>query len=199
MDELLKSIRVVNSTNTFNFGRELSRAEFLSVAQKGINTVYYPQKFHAIIARIRIDGDATETVTALIFRSGKLVLTGARSWASAEAASRKICRQINSCLSKNPIGIFDLKLRNVVATGTFPLRLAIEKFYSEWRVEKSKFGNITVRYDPTIFTGLRVVAHTEFTAIFFIGGKFIVTGLKSFEGISDKIINLCNILMNFKR
>ena len=62
-----------------------------------------------------------------------------------------------------------------------------------------KFGNITVRYDPTIFTGLRVVAHTEFTAIFFIGGKFIVTGLKSFEGISDKIINLCKILMNFKR
>jgi transcription initiation factor TFIID TATA-box-binding protein len=201
MNSVLISIRVVNSTNTFNLGRPLSREEFLYIAKNGVNTVYDPRRFHAIIARTRV-GDANETVTALIFTSGKVVLTGARSMASAHAAGQNFCHLINLCLSKiakNPVCSMDFMLRNVVGTGTFPFRLSIEKFYLRWREERENFDNLMVRYDPTIFTGLRIVVPQEFTAIFFISGKFIVTGLKAFEDIGDKIKKLCELFMNFKR
>jgi TATA-box binding protein (TBP) (component of TFIID and TFIIIB) len=199
-------IRVVNSTHTFNFGRTLTRPEFLLIAKNGVNSVYNPKKFHAIFLRVRCE-DEHSTVTSLIFTSGKVILTGAKSPKGALFAGAKICAQVNAIFSKwfmkrrrDPIKVCDMKLRNVVASGTFPFRLAIERFYLQWRGNRQKYGSIitTLRFDPTIFTGLRVVT-PQFTTIIFISGKFIVTGLKSFEKIPQKFQMVHDLISFYKR
>lgn len=53
------------------------------------NSEYNPSRFHGIVMRIR-----DPRCTALVFRSGKLICTGARNEADANLGSRKFARII---------------------------------------------------------------------------------------------------------
>ncbi len=76
------------------------------------------QRFSAVIMRIR-----EPKATALIFSSGKMVITGAKSEENAQTASRKFA----SVLSKLefPVKLTDFKIQNMVGSCDvkFPIRL----------------------------------------------------------------------------
>lgn len=59
------------------------------IAWKGRNTEYNPNRFAAVVMRLR-----EPKTTALVFRSGKMVVTGAKSEEESNTASRKYARII---------------------------------------------------------------------------------------------------------
>lgn len=59
------------------------------IALKARNTEYKPTRFSAVVMRIR-----EPLTTALIFKSGKMVVTGARTEHESQLAARKFARII---------------------------------------------------------------------------------------------------------
>ena len=78
-----------NSTVTFWLGLRFMPAQYLAMARNGHCTEYAPKRFHAIVMRVRMEnsggGDGgggkeehQTTATALVFATGRVVLTGGR-------------------------------------------------------------------------------------------------------------------------
>ncbi|KAI3419796.1 hypothetical protein GPALN_004228 [Globodera pallida] len=153
---------VQNSTATFtlfpnDFG-QFSRDQFLAIARHGCCTEYAPWRFHAIVLRVRLaaqqtpdggGGMATRTATALLFRSGRVVLTGVRGQhhhglrQALCSAARRVCRRVRAALRASRfcqyatlLGVHQLTTRNLVSTLHVTHRLAVERLYSalcRWR------------------------------------------------------------------
>jgi TATA-box binding protein (TBP) (component of TFIID and TFIIIB) len=180
----------------------LRHAEFLRIARNGINSVYDPKKFHAIIIRCRIAAAAASSVTGLVFQCGKVILTGAKSHREAKMACMKICKMVNRILAmdiatSSKLMPHSFMLRNAVASSKFPSSINLLALYYHLKGAIT-YGKwlIKVRYDPSIFSGLRVSTN-QFTSTLFASGKFIVTGLKSFSSIDEKFENLSTVVTKF--
>lgn len=103
------------------------------------NSEYNPQRFHGVVMRIR-----EPRCTALIFRSGKLVCTGARNEISANLAARKFARIIQKL--GHSVKFMDFKIQNLVATVDlrFPIRLeSLNQMHGQF-----------TSYEPELFPGL---------------------------------------------
>ena len=89
-----------------------------TIAMHARNAEYNPKRFAAVIMRIR-----DPKTTALIFRSGKMVVTGAKSEADARTAARKYARIIQKL--DFPARFADFKIQNMVGSCDvkFPIRL----------------------------------------------------------------------------
>lgn len=183
-------VNAVNSTCTFYLGGAFSNAEFLTIARNGVNSIYDPRKFHAIIIRARVSPQIT--VTMLVFKNGKVIMTGARRMEQCVRAAYRLSRQVNSILCATNFQVSELNLRNVVYSGGTKHRVKIDNLSKFLR--DNKWYKCT--YDPTIFPGVRVKS-PMFTATIFASGKFILSGLQSFA-VDRKIFQyLFDILSNF--
>jgi transcription initiation factor TFIID TATA-box-binding protein len=109
------------------------------VARQMRNVEYNPRRFNACICRIRRPVRAT----ALIFRTGKVVLTGAKT----EADSRLACRKIARVLQK--VGYTttfeEYKVQNLVASTACEFTVRLETLVLRHR----NFAS----YEPEIFPG----------------------------------------------
>mmetsp|Transcript_8711 Transcript_8711/g.29071 ORF Transcript_8711/g.29071 Transcript_8711/m.29071 type:complete len:166 (-) Transcript_8711:436-933(-) len=103
------------------------------------NAEYNPKRFAAVIMRIR-----EPKTTALIFASGKMVCTGAKSEESARLASRKFARIIQKLGFSAKFTEF--KIQNIV--GSCDVRFPI-------RLEKLAYAHQNYcSYEPELFPGL---------------------------------------------
>lgn len=75
-----------NCVSTVNLGCELN---LQNINFRTRNSEYNPSRFHGVVMRIR-----EPRCTALIFKSGKLVCTGARNEEFANLGTRKFARII---------------------------------------------------------------------------------------------------------
>lgn len=80
---------VHNVVATATLGMKL---DLKTIALKANNAEYKPKRFSAVILRIR-----DPKTTALIFASGKMVLTGAKDETSAKTAAKKHLKTIQKC------------------------------------------------------------------------------------------------------
>lgn len=69
-----------------------TRVDLDKITQTARNAEYNPKRFQAVIMRIR-----EPRTTALIFASGKMIITGARSEEAASIAAKKV-RSLCPCL-----------------------------------------------------------------------------------------------------
>lgn len=76
--------QIQNVVATTNLGVSL---ELKTIAMQARNAEYNPKRFAAVVMRIR-----EPKTTALIFSSGKIVVTGAKSEDASKLASRKYAR-----------------------------------------------------------------------------------------------------------
>ena len=74
---------IQNVVATVNVGCKL---DLKKIAMGSRNSEYNPRRFSAVISRIR-----DPRATALIFASGKIVITGARTEEDAQRAARRVC------------------------------------------------------------------------------------------------------------
>lgn len=171
-----------NIVSTVNLGCKL---DLKKIALHARNAEYNPKRFAAVIMRIR-----DPRTTALVFSSGKMVCTGAKSEALSRLAARKYARIIQKL--GFPAKFTEFKIQNMVGSCDvkFPIRL-------EGLVHKhSQFSS----YEPELFPGLIYrMLKPRIVLLIFVSGKVVLTGAKERQEIMDAFNNIYPILKKFKK
>ncbi len=117
----------------------------------------------------------------LIFSSGKMVCTGARSERLAKRAVMKVAEELKS----NGIVIVgkpDIQVQNIVASGDLSGRIDLEK---------TTYALKRTMYEPEQFPGLIYRMDSPRTVmLLFASGKFVCTGAKSESEVHEAVKNL---------
>ncbi|KAL6772197.1 hypothetical protein ACKKBG_A29340 [Auxenochlorella protothecoides x Auxenochlorella symbiontica] len=161
------------------------KLDLKDIALRARNAEYNPKRFAAVIMRIR-----EPKSTALIFASGKMVCTGAKSEQESRLAARKYARILQKL--ENPVIFKEFKIQNMVGSCDvrFPIRL--EGLASSHSVFCS--------YEPELFPGLiyRMV-DPKIVLLIFVSGKVVLTGAKRREEIYQAFENIYPVLKEFKK
>lgn len=161
-------LRMQNIMATCNL---CTRVDLNKVTQTARNAEYNPKRFQAVIMRIR-----EPRTTALIFASGKMIVTGARDIQDAEHASKKYVAIINKC--GFPQAVFrEFKVQNITASCDvgFPIKIEALCYANQ--------GHAT--YEPELFPGLIYrMTDPKVTMICFVSGKIVLTGARSQEALT---------------
>lgn len=171
-----------NIVSTVNLGCKL---DLKKIAIHARNAEYNPKRFAAVIMRIR-----EPRTTALIFSSGKMVCTGAKSEDDSRLAARKYARIIQKL--GFPAKFLDFKIQNMVGSCDvrFPIRL------EGLVLTHGQFSS----YEPELFPGLiyRMVK-PRIVLLIFVSGKVVLTGAKVRQEIYEAFDNIYPILKSFKK
>ncbi|GLH13320.1 TATA-box-binding protein [Gryllus bimaculatus] len=146
---------------------------------------YNPARFSGVVMRIR-----EPHTTALIFRSGKMVVTGAKTEGEAHLASRKYARIIQKLGFS--VRFMDFKIQNIV--GTFDVKFPI-------RVEDlNQVHGQFCRYEPELFPGLiyRMVK-PRVVLLIFVNGKIVLTGARNRTELREALQIMYPVLKSFKK
>jgi len=161
------------------------RLDLKTIALHARNAEYNPKRFAAVIMRIR-----DPKTTALIFASGKMVVTGAKSEDDSKLASRKYARIIQK-LGFNA-KFTDFKIQNIVGSCDvkFPIRL---------EGLASKHHNFS-SYEPELFPGLIYrMMKPKIVLLIFVSGKIVLTGAKVREEIYQAFELIYPVLSDFRK
>ncbi|PWN87064.1 TBP-domain-containing protein [Acaromyces ingoldii] len=161
------------------------RLDLKTIALHARNAEYNPKRFAAVIMRIR-----EPKTTALIFASGKMVVTGAKSEDDSRLASRKYARIIQKLGFEARFSEF--KIQNIV--GSCDVRFPI-------RLEGLAYSHgIYSSYEPELFPGLiyRMVK-PKVVLLIFVSGKIVLTGAKVREEIYQAFNLILPVLAEFKK
>jgi len=155
------------------------------IALQARNAEYNPKRFAAVIMRIR-----EPRTTALIFSSGKMVCTGAKSEEDSRMAARKYARIVQKLGFQAKFR--DFKIQNMV--GSCDVRFAIR--LEGLVLTHQQFSS----YEPELFPGLiyRMVK-PKVVLLIFVSGKVVLTGAKVRSEIYEAFDNIHPILKNFKK
>jgi len=156
-----------------------------TIAMHARNAEYNPKRFAAVIMRIR-----DPKTTALIFRSGKMVVTGAKSEEAARTGARKYARIIQKL--DFPARFADFKIQNMVGSCDvkFPIRLEGLAY------KHSHYSS----YEPELFPGLiyRMV-QPKIVLLIFVSGKVVLTGGKLRKEIYAAFEQIYPVLQEFRK
>ncbi|KAG6899494.1 TATA-binding protein [Termitomyces sp. T159_Od127] len=161
------------------------RLDLKTIALHARNAEYNPKRFAAVIMRIR-----DPKTTALIFASGKMVVTGAKSEDDSRLASRKYARIVQKLGFVAKFSEF--KIQNIVGSCDvkFPIRLE-GLAYSH-----GQFSS----YEPELFPGLiyRMIK-PKVVLLIFVSGKIVLTGAKVREEIYTAFNTIYTVLCEFRK
>lgn len=174
--------KLQNIVSTVNLGCKL---DLKRIALHARNAEYNPKRFAAVIMRIR-----EPRTTALIFSSGKMVCTGAKSEEESRLAARKYARIVQKLGFEAKF--LDFKIQNMVGSCDvkFPIRL------EGLVLTHSQFSS----YEPELFPGLiyRMVK-PRIVLLIFVSGKVVLTGAKVRNEILEAFENIYPILKGFRK
>ncbi len=167
------SIKIENIVATVTLDQTLD----LYAIERSIPTVEYnPDQFPGLIFRLD-----TPKVTALIFKSGKMVVTGAKSTLELIRAVKKIIRT----LRKKGIVITGkpkIQIQNIVASANL---------YVEVNLEKAAFLLEDNMYEPEQFPGLIYrMSDPQVVLLIFSSGKMVITGAKSEDEVREAVYKI---------
>ena len=171
--------KLQNIVSTANLGCELKLRE---IALQAKNAEYNPKRFAAVIMRIK-----EPKTTALIFSSGKMVCTGAKSEDDSRKASRKYAKVIKSLGFK--VEFKDFKVQNIVGSCDIKFQIHLNKLNGILakvapKESQNKSQKIKCHYEPEVFPGLIYhMVRPEIVLLIFVSGKIVLTGAKQKEEI----------------
>ena len=157
----------------------------LNAVVKGYpGVVYRPEEFPGLVFRIKRPKTAT-----LIFGSGKMVCTGAKSETEAKRAVMKVIKE----LKKGGIIIIskpELKVQNIVASGGLGCMIDLEK---------AAYSLGHAMYEPEQFPGLIYrMEEPKVVILLFASGKLVCTGAKKEQDVYVAVNNLHSILQEYE-
>lgn len=171
-----------NIVSTVNLACTL---DLKKIALYARNAEYNPKRFAAVIMRIR-----SPRTTALIFSSGKMVCTGAKSEDHSRLAARKYARIIQKLGFSAKF--MDFKIQNIVGSIDVGFSIRLECFHTC----HSQFCS----YEPELFPGLIYRLHEpKVVLLIFVSGKVVITGAKLRTEINEAFDKIYPILKNFKK
>jgi len=149
----------------------------LNAVVKGYPGVEYrPEQFPGLVFRLKRPKTAT-----LIFNSGKMVCTGAKSEKEARGAVMKVIRE----LKKSGIVIVgkpELKIQNIVASANLSGTIDLEK---------SAYTLGRTMYEPEQFPGLIYrMDDPKVVILLFASGKLVCTGAKKEDDVYSAVEKL---------
>ncbi|XP_037610179.1 TATA-box-binding protein-like isoform X6 [Sebastes umbrosus] len=170
--------RIQNVVSTVDLGCTL---DLHFIARKAWNVEYKPQVYQGLIMRIR-----EPRATALIYKSGKVVCTGARSAEQSRLAARKFGRIVLKV--GFPVHFRNFKICNMMAScRTFPVQLE----------------NLALRepcsYEPELFPGLFYKGVAGISVRINASGKVSFIGGRSEAEILRAFDVVCLILSRYRR
>jgi len=172
-----------NIVSTVNLDCKL---DLKKIALHARNAEYNPKRFAAVIMRIR-----EPRTTALIFSSGKMVCTGAKSENESRLAARKYARVIQKL--GFPAKFIDFTIQNMVGSVDVKFPIRLENLVM---TEHGQFSS----YEPELFPGLiyRMV-EPRIVLLIFVSGKVVLTGAKVRSEIDTAFTRIYPILKQFKK
>lgn len=174
---------IQNVVSTAFLGRTI---DLNFVANNAANIEYNTKNFVAAIIRLR-----NPRVTTLIFKSGRMVCTGAKTIEENKKGARRVARIIQKICKSKKITFKNYIVQNIV--GSFKVDYKIDLI--AFNCTKQSF------YDPHIFPGLkfRPFNTSNSTILIFISGKVIITGVKEIKQLYEIRDYMVRILLKFKR
>lgn len=176
-----KSISVVNIVISSSLEQDIPLEKMAATFS---NTEYNPEQFPGLVIRIK-----EPKTSALIFSSGKIVLTGARSMEDVERSIEKIIKslkKINVDVKIKP----KVTVQNIVASGSIGMDLNLNTL-------AIKLPN--TEYEPEQFPGLVYkMKGTHATFLLFTNGKIVCTGTKTEEEVHKALDKLIETLKKIK-
>jgi transcription initiation factor TFIID TATA-box-binding protein len=168
------NIRVENIVASAALGVEVPLEKIVSKLE---GMEYEPEQFPGLVYRMK-----KPKAAALIFGSGKIVCTGARSLRDVNAVFKKVVNVVQKSGVRVPKG-FKMQVENIVASAKLDANLNLDKI--AFNLENSE-------YEPEQFPGLvyRMV-NPKVAFLLFGSGKVVCTGARSVEdvGIAVKKIH----------
>ena len=172
--ETKRDIKVVNIVVSTSLKHDIPLEKMAATLS---NTEYNPEQFPGLVIRIK-----EPKTSALIFSSGKVVCTGARSMDKVEESIKKIIKSLEKINVKITIKP-EIKIQNIVASGSVGMDLNLNTL--AMKLENTE-------YEPEQFPGLVYkLAAAKATFLLFSNGKVVCTGTKSEKEVHaalDKLI-----------
>ena len=157
----------------------------IKLAEALPNTEYNPEQFPGLVMRIK-----EPKTSALIFSSGKIVCTGAKSMQKVREAVKKIIQNIEKIkikVKRDP----QIKVQNMVASGSIGIDLNLNSLAMDLE---------NTEYEPEQFPGLVYkLPDTRATFLLFSNGKIVCTGTKTEQEVNeatDKLIESLKKVLN---
>ncbi|MFP3178536.1 MAG: TATA-box-binding protein [Thermocladium sp.] len=167
------SYRIENIVATVNLGVDLN-LEML--AEKLPAAEYNPEQFPGLILRLQ-----KPKISALIFRTGNMVCTGAKSEEELKRAIKGLIKILNEYGAEIPMNP-DIQVQNIVASGNLHAEVDIER--SALMLENSM-------YEPEQFPGLIYrMGDPKVVLLIFSSGKIVCTGAKRDLQVKEAIVKL---------
>src|SRR3989338_4928438 len=174
-------VEVVNIVVSASLGHDIPLEKMAATLS---NTEYNPEQFPGLVLRIK-----EPKTSALIFSSGKIVCTGARSMDKVRESIQKIMKsleKINIKITQEP----EVTIQNMVASGAVGFDLNLNKL-------AIKLEN--TEYEPEQFPGLVYkLKAVRATFLLFSNGKVVCTGTKSEEEVHRALDMLIDNLKKIK-
>jgi transcription initiation factor TFIID TATA-box-binding protein len=159
------------------------KIDLLAIMNVFRNVEYRPKQFPGLVFRLKRPKTAT-----LIFSTGKMVCTGAKSEKLARSAVKKVVRE----LKKNNIVILGkpkITIQNIVASANLRGRIDLE-------VAADIMDN--VMYEPEQFPGLIYrMKDPKTVLLLFTSGKIVCTGGKSEKIVHESVHKLYELLDDY--
>lgn len=157
-----QDIKIVNIVASSSLEHDVP---LVKLAEALPNTEYNPEQFPGLVMRIK-----DPKTSALIFSSGKIVCTGARSMAKVKLSVMAIIKNLAKIKVRIKIKP-KIKVQNMVASGSIHMDLNLNKL--AMNLENTE-------YEPEQFPGLVYkLPGTRATFLLFSNGKIVCTGTRS--------------------
>jgi len=166
----------VNIENVVASATLKQRVDLNAVVKGYPGVEYRPEQFPGLVFRLKRPKTAT-----LIFNSGKMVCTGAKSEKEARRAVMKVIKE----LKKSGIIIIskpELKIQNIVASASLGGTIDLEK---------SAYELGRTMYEPEQFPGLIYrMDEPKVVILLFARGKLVCTGAKREDDVYEAVNKL---------
>jgi transcription initiation factor TFIID TATA-box-binding protein len=164
------NVRIENIVASSSLGVKINLEKIVARAE-GVE--YEPEQFPGLVYRIK-----KPRAAALIFSSGKIVCTGARSLKEVKEAFKKIIRVVKKAGTKVPKG-FKIEIENIVASAKLDANLNLDTI--AFSLEESE-------YEPEQFPGLVYRMDEPKVAFLLFGsGKIVCTGARNIKDVKVAI------------
>ena len=176
------TVKIVNIVCSTSLEKDV---HLVKLAETLPNTEYNPEQFPGLVMRIR-----EPKTSALIFSSGKIVCTGARSMAKVRESINQIIKAVAKIGVKVTIKP-KITVQNMVGSGDIHIDLNLNEL--ALNLENAE-------YEPEQFPGLVYkLPGTRANLLLFSNGKIVCTGTKSETRLKEAVILLVKNLKKFKK
>jgi transcription initiation factor TFIID TATA-box-binding protein len=166
----------INIENVVALASLKQEIDLNSIVQSSPSAEYRPETFAGLVYRLKKPKTAT-----LIFSSGKIICTGAKSKRQAKKAVMKVVDELKQ-KGIVILGKPDITITNIVASGGLGGTIDLEK--SIYSLERTM-------YEPEQFPGLIYrMKDPKVVILLFTSGNIVVTGAKKAEEVHHAVTML---------